>query len=65
MLSITRIFAKLCIVPLASLAFLGVAPVFASSVITANTGSDANPCSFASPCQTLGRATQVVDPAAR
>jgi hypothetical protein len=65
MLSITRTFAKLCIVPLASLAFLGVTPIFASSVVfTANppAGSDSNPCSFASPCQTLEHATQVVSP---
>jgi Right handed beta helix region len=54
-MSVAQITAKLCIVALALLAF--VAPVSAASVVfLANppAGNDNNPCSFASPCQTLG-----------
>jgi hypothetical protein len=55
MISIAQTTAKLWIVALALLAF--VAPVSAASVVfLANppAGNDNNPCSFASPCQTLG-----------
>ena len=57
MISIARTTARLWIVALALLAFLNVAPVSAASVVfLANppAGNDNNPCSFASPCQTLG-----------
>jgi Right handed beta helix region len=56
MLSISRSAARLCIFVLVLFAFLDIAPVSAASVIwIANppSGSDSNPCTFASPCQTL------------
>lgn len=56
MLSISRTAVRLCIFALVLLAFLDVAPASAANVIfTANppSGDDGNPCTFASPCQTL------------